>query len=239
MHPGPMNRGVEIGSEVADDIDRSLIRSQVEMGVAIRMACLEIMARDLGNGPARSNEAAPMSGLRRLIRGARLLDPESGLDETGDLIVVDDRIAAIGHDIRAATQDGTRRRDRRGRRAVPRARPRRHARAIARARRRAHGIDRERRPGRGGGRGDDDGRIAQHRAAGRRRLGGRVPRPPGARGQARQGPHLCRRHQGHERQGADRDRPARGERRARLYRRGQGDRRRASNAASAGLCPQL
>ena len=38
MHPGPMNRGVEIGSEVADDIDRSLIRQQVEMGVAVRMA---------------------------------------------------------------------------------------------------------------------------------------------------------------------------------------------------------
>ena len=51
MHPGPMNRGVEIGSEVADDIDRSLIRSQVEMGVAVRMACLEILTRDLGNGP--------------------------------------------------------------------------------------------------------------------------------------------------------------------------------------------
>src|SRR5690348_796622 len=51
MHPGPMNRGVEIGSEIADDIDRSLIRQQVEMGVAIRMACLEILTRDLGNGP--------------------------------------------------------------------------------------------------------------------------------------------------------------------------------------------
>src|SRR5713101_7547011 len=51
MHPGPINRGVEISSEVADDIDRSLIRHQVEMGVAVRMACLEILTRDLGNGP--------------------------------------------------------------------------------------------------------------------------------------------------------------------------------------------
>jgi len=51
MHPGPMNRGVEIGSEIADDIDRSLIRSQVEMGVAVRMACLEILTPNLGNGP--------------------------------------------------------------------------------------------------------------------------------------------------------------------------------------------
>jgi aspartate carbamoyltransferase catalytic subunit len=51
MHPGPMNRGVEIDSEVADDIDRSVIRQQVEMGVAVRMACLEVLARELGNGP--------------------------------------------------------------------------------------------------------------------------------------------------------------------------------------------
>jgi aspartate carbamoyltransferase catalytic subunit len=51
MHPGPMNRGVEIDSEVADDIDRSVIRHQVEMGVAVRMACLELLTRDLGNGP--------------------------------------------------------------------------------------------------------------------------------------------------------------------------------------------
>ena len=43
MHTGPMNRGVEIDSEVADDIDRSLIREQVEMGVAVRMACLEAL----------------------------------------------------------------------------------------------------------------------------------------------------------------------------------------------------
>ncbi|HKF70379.1 MAG TPA: aspartate carbamoyltransferase catalytic subunit [Stellaceae bacterium] len=51
MHPGPMNRGVEIDSEVADDIDRSLIRQQVEMGVAVRMACLEVLTRELGNIP--------------------------------------------------------------------------------------------------------------------------------------------------------------------------------------------
>jgi aspartate carbamoyltransferase catalytic subunit len=44
MHPGPMNRGVEIDTEVADDIDRSLIREQVEMGVAVRMACLEVLS---------------------------------------------------------------------------------------------------------------------------------------------------------------------------------------------------
>jgi aspartate carbamoyltransferase catalytic subunit len=46
MHPGPINRGVEIDSELADDIDRSLIREQVEMGVAVRMACLDLLLRD-------------------------------------------------------------------------------------------------------------------------------------------------------------------------------------------------
>ena len=42
LHPGPMNRGVEIDSELADDIDRSAIFEQVQMGVAVRMACLKI-----------------------------------------------------------------------------------------------------------------------------------------------------------------------------------------------------
>jgi len=45
MHPGPMNRGVEIDSAVADDPLRSVIREQVEMGVAIRMAVLDTLAR--------------------------------------------------------------------------------------------------------------------------------------------------------------------------------------------------
>lgn len=46
MHPGPMNRGVEIASNVADDVDRSVIAEQVEMGVAVRMACLDVLTRD-------------------------------------------------------------------------------------------------------------------------------------------------------------------------------------------------
>ena len=45
MHPGPMNRGVEIDSAVADDPARSVIREQVEMGVAVRMAVLDTLAR--------------------------------------------------------------------------------------------------------------------------------------------------------------------------------------------------
>ncbi|MEO7278222.1 MAG: aspartate carbamoyltransferase catalytic subunit [Sphingomicrobium sp.] len=43
MHPGPMNRGIEIEDRIADDPERSLITLQVEMGVAVRMACLELL----------------------------------------------------------------------------------------------------------------------------------------------------------------------------------------------------
>ena len=50
MHPGPMNRGTEIDSDVADDVERSAIREQVEMGVAVRMAVLEVLAKN--NAPA-------------------------------------------------------------------------------------------------------------------------------------------------------------------------------------------
>jgi aspartate carbamoyltransferase catalytic subunit len=45
MHPGPMNRGVEIDSDVADLDRHSIITDQVEMGVAIRMACLDVLTR--------------------------------------------------------------------------------------------------------------------------------------------------------------------------------------------------
>ena len=42
MHPGPMNRGIEIDTMLADDINKSVIKEQVELGVAVRMACLKI-----------------------------------------------------------------------------------------------------------------------------------------------------------------------------------------------------
>ena len=45
MHPGPMNRGVEIDGDLADDSGRSAILDQVEMGVAVRMACLDLLTR--------------------------------------------------------------------------------------------------------------------------------------------------------------------------------------------------
>ena len=46
MHPGPINRGVEIEGALADDPERSLITLQVEMGVAVRMACLEMLTAE-------------------------------------------------------------------------------------------------------------------------------------------------------------------------------------------------
>lgn len=54
MHPGPMNRGVEIDSVVADDYSRSVIHEQVEMGVAVRMACLDLLSHALPE-PTLSN----------------------------------------------------------------------------------------------------------------------------------------------------------------------------------------
>ncbi|MGD8327358.1 MAG: aspartate carbamoyltransferase catalytic subunit [Sphingomonadales bacterium] len=53
MHPGPMNRGVEIDTRLADDINRSAIQEQVEMGVAVRMACLDILTRPIREGGNR------------------------------------------------------------------------------------------------------------------------------------------------------------------------------------------
>ncbi|MEO5641557.1 MAG: aspartate carbamoyltransferase catalytic subunit, partial [Sphingomicrobium sp.] len=46
MHPGPINRGVEIAGDLADDPERSLITLQVEMGVAVRMACLDLLTAE-------------------------------------------------------------------------------------------------------------------------------------------------------------------------------------------------
>ena len=49
MHPGPMNRGVEIASEIADG-PQSVIEQQVEMGVAVRMAVMEALLVSQNNG---------------------------------------------------------------------------------------------------------------------------------------------------------------------------------------------
>ncbi len=54
MHPGPMNRGVEIDSDLADDLNRSVIQEQVEMGVAVRMAVLEMLAQNVPGAMAEA-----------------------------------------------------------------------------------------------------------------------------------------------------------------------------------------
>jgi len=59
MHPGPMNRGVEIDGEIADDINRSVIQEQVEMGVAVRMAAMHLLARNLRAARAQARAGAP------------------------------------------------------------------------------------------------------------------------------------------------------------------------------------
>ena len=58
MHPGPMNRGVEIDGTIADDINRSVIQTQVEMGVAVRMAAMDLLARNL-----RARRGAAIEGV--------------------------------------------------------------------------------------------------------------------------------------------------------------------------------
>ncbi len=57
MHPGPMNRGVEIDSAIADDRDVSLIHDQVEMGVAVRMAVLDALSAHLRNDLSKEMQA--------------------------------------------------------------------------------------------------------------------------------------------------------------------------------------
>ena len=64
MHPGPMNRGVEIDGTLADDINRSVIQDQVEMGVAVRMACMDLLARNL-----RAERGRRAVGVERALPG--------------------------------------------------------------------------------------------------------------------------------------------------------------------------
>jgi dihydroorotase len=80
MHPGPMNRGVEIDALVADDPERSVIQEQVEMGVAVRMAVLDLLARPSSIAAAApsppassisaSPSASPAGGHRESFRSA-------------------------------------------------------------------------------------------------------------------------------------------------------------------------
>ena len=167
MHPGPMNRGVEIDSAIADDIDRSLIHEQVEMGVAVRMAVLDALARQLPNA-----ERTIMSARTAFIN-ARLIDPDTSFDATGALLVEDGKIADLGprlfNDGKPANADIV---DCARQRARPR--PHRHARLHRRTRRRTPrdtGLRRRvRRSRRRHLVRDDAGHRSRHRRRGARRL---------------------------------------------------------------------
>ena len=170
MHPGPMNRGVEIDGTLADDINVSVIQEQVEMGVAVRMAAMDLLAR---NQRAR-NEPAGAAGMLTLAN-ARLVDPE------GDRVVA----GGAGHR-RRADRRGLRRTSRPGADCggrYPRARPHRHRRQGRRARRAAQGELPHRRRGGRGGRRHHDGHPARHPARDRQPGGARVPAAPGGRGE--------------------------------------------------------
>ena len=68
MHPGPMNRGVEIDGDVADHPTRSAIREQVEMGVAVRMAVLDVLTRERASD---GQSASDTESVRHRISRAR------------------------------------------------------------------------------------------------------------------------------------------------------------------------
>ena len=92
MHPGPMNRGVEIDSEVADG-PYSVILEQVSNGVAVRMAVLYLLAgRDAEEPESKCHEAAAEGRPGRSI-------PANGRDGAFDVLIEDGRIARVGKDL--------------------------------------------------------------------------------------------------------------------------------------------
>jgi hypothetical protein len=85
MHPGPMNRGVEIDSAVADG-KQSVILSQVTFGIAVRMAVMSLLA---GSGATGAH-------MKILIKNGRVIDPASGLDAVKDVFVAAGHIVGMG-----------------------------------------------------------------------------------------------------------------------------------------------
>ncbi len=237
MHPGPMNRGVEIASTIADH-SRSVIRDQVEMGVAVRMAVLEAMARQLPQ-PLRSRRHAQ----ERLSGGSRQRPRSSSMrassirpprkDEPGGLLVKDGMIADLGPHLRRNAPDRAEVVDCKGHVLCPglidmqvftgepglEHRETLEDREPCRRRRRRHHHRRHAR------------HRAGHRPGGARRF---HPAP-----RARQRHRQRARHGGHDEgpqgPGDDRDRPAQAGRRHRLHQRQVERRQRARHAQRAAL----
>ena len=177
MHPGPVNRGVELAAEVIDS-PQAVIGQQVAAGVVVRMAVLyELLA---GTDRARSSAGDGMNAARPdaphvaeplvhreqppadlLIRAAHVLDPRAGIDAPHDVLVRGGVIAELGAPGSLAGARGRRVDRRRG--PPPVRRLRRPARAPARARPGAQGGPRLRHPRRGGGRLRRGRRDAEHR----------------------------------------------------------------------------
>ena len=106
MHPGPVNRGVELAAEVIDS-PQAIIGQQVAAGVVVRMAVLyECLA---GRGAPQGErdgldrrcrrerlDARPTPPADLLVRGAHVLDPRSGIDAPHDVLVRGGEIAELG-----------------------------------------------------------------------------------------------------------------------------------------------
>ena len=74
LHPGPMNRGVEIDSELADDLDRSAIFEQVQMGVAVRMACLKTIVENKSKMKIKTFNNNKNSSQSYLLKNCLIID---------------------------------------------------------------------------------------------------------------------------------------------------------------------
>ena len=114
MHPGPVNRGVELSGEVIDS-PQSLIAEQVASGLVVRMAILyELLAgserpepaagrrrrapdpdRTAGVSPAEALDMRSGEGADLVLRGATVLDPVAGIDAAHDVVIRDGRIAEL------------------------------------------------------------------------------------------------------------------------------------------------
>ena len=103
MHPGPMNRGVEIDPLVADAAD-ALIETQVRAGLVVRMAVLyDLLTTRARAGRGRGPDGGGVMLYRQgrteenlVVRGARVLDPVEGVDAQVDVRIDDGVIAEIG-----------------------------------------------------------------------------------------------------------------------------------------------
>ena len=91
MHPGPINRGVEIDSDLADS-PRSVILQQVTNGIAVRMAVLYLCAGGQPEHVTTPLEYAMSDTL--WIKNGRVIDPATKRDKVGDIFIADGKIAA-------------------------------------------------------------------------------------------------------------------------------------------------